>query len=404
MGTLLRHDSGPSFPLIKRLLTLFVLAWSCLPTLWACGISWAMPPAPFLNAQSADYRFVHWESWGNIKVSDRLTIPVNVGFSPIMDRQSSRILGVGWIFPLLESTCIPVSKDEYRLTLPDGAVEPLFVRPNHSLEGAGWLGHLSGRSITMQASCGTTLVFREGRLAQVKAEGSTLDFSSTTDGTYQVNANGRTVLKLKRGWDATTTQKIHTLDFSGKHALLKMGRRPLVVREKVSSGGKLVERERVMQSESLVSAKFDGEPERRYDFKPDGLSIGKEEFRWDAQQRLIFNNGVKYDFVKVVNVPCLRTTRPDGKVSHFGKDYTKGIAVSQFPEEEFVITEELTNDIWRGKTRKISSMTSANGPQKIKRQYWYDENANPFACWSMPMAPAPSMSGSLMALCQQKTN
>jgi hypothetical protein len=356
-------------------LLVFVSVWVCRPALRACGISWELPRAPFAKENSADYRFVHWESWGKIKVSDKLTIPVHVGFSPITDRQTSRTLGAGWTFSLLESICVPVSKEKYKLILPDGAVEPLYLGPNNRLEGAGWLGQISGRTITVQASCGTVLVFRDGRLFQVKAEGSVLDFSSTADGTHQITVNGRALLRLKREWDATSTLKQHTLDFSGKHAVLKMGRRPLVIREKVSSGGKLVERERVMQTESLVSVKFDGEPERRYDFKPDGLTIGKEESRWDAQQRLVFHNGEKYEFVKVLGISCIKTTKPDGQVSHFGRDYAKGISVAQFPGGEFEITEEFPNGALRGRPRRILSMPSPKGAQKLKRQYWYDENA-----------------------------
>ncbi|MDR2430338.1 MAG: hypothetical protein LBD14_05580 [Puniceicoccales bacterium] len=352
---------------------LFVLAWGGLPALGACGISWMMPLTPFLQQSDGDYHFVHWESWGEIKVSDKLTIPVHVGFSPITDRQFSRILGAGWTFPLLESICIPASKEKYTLILPDGAVEPLLVRPNNQLEGPGWLGQISGRSITLKAACGTTLTFRDGRLQQIKAEGSVLDFSSTADGAHQITANGRPVLSLKREWDAASTLKFHTLDFSGKHAVLKMGRRPLVIREKVSGGGKPAER--VMQTESLVSVKFDGESERRYDFKPDGVAIGNHPYQWDAQAQLIRSGDEKYSFKQVRGIRCLQTDFNDGTKTIEGRNKVGTTLYKPRNEETIYATERVlfkTQGMFAYKTRRRIAIT--NGREEQLERYWYDEN------------------------------
>ena len=343
----------------------------------ACGISWAMPPTPFYDGGNGDYRFAYWESWGKIKVSEKLTIPVQIGFSPIPNHQSSRILGVGWSFPLLESICIPTSKEKYKLVLPDGIIESLDVRPAHQLEGKGWLGQITGRSITLTASCGTVLIYRDGRLLQIKTEGAVLDFSSSAEGAYQVNANGRTILKLNRRWDPNTTQKIHTLDFSGKHGLLKIGCRTMLVVETVQSGGKAVEYERKTDTESLVSVKFDGEPERCYDFKPDGLTLGRHPYQWDARAQLIRAGDEKYSFKQVHGLRCFQTEFKDGTKTLEGRNKIGTTLYKPRNEETLYVVERVlfnTHDQYAYKTRKKTAIK--NGKEEVLERYWYDENGS----------------------------
>jgi hypothetical protein len=342
----------------------------------ACGISWSLPSTPF--AGNGDYRFQLAENWGEVEISKKRSIPIHVTFSPIGDR-ASPILGRDWQFALFDSTFVLANDHTYRMRLPDGNDEYLGKTKNASVwKGSNWVAQVAGRTVTAKSSCGWILTYNLGRLQQLKTpEGDTLDF--VTDfgkGTRTLNANGKPVLILRPEFDKTTTQKFWHLNFSGKHAILKMGKRPFLTKTREPQTGK--EAERKFEIDTLASVKFDGEPEKSYSFGVSDLKIGKHPYVWDKSSLMLIQNGnEKLSFVKVLGINCLRREK-ERDVSLFGHDRGKGISIRQSDKDEILVTEQVkgVNPLRGGLVRKVYSLSSPTATPRLKLQYWYDEDGN----------------------------
>jgi hypothetical protein len=339
---------------------------------FACGISWTLPESPFEASSSGDYRFSLWEKWGDIPLDAKTSIPIHVGFSPIPGKQSSKILGNGWAFPLLESTCLPASDGKFRLTLPDGHVELLEKANATTLKGAGWIAQFQGgRTITAKASCGWTLVYRDGALIQTKSpEGVVCDFLTAVDGTRKINANGKTVLTLRKDFDKTTTLKIYHLTFADKHAVLEMGQRPTLTKIKERKNGKDVERDKETRAESLLAIRFAGEPEIRYNFKVDELLVAEHSYKWNKETMFLNeDDGVLFSFSDIKGIQCFKKLSPDGTFSILGFSKHK---VLQKTVNGLLELRESVPISGVNKNRKTTVFES-NGKESIVEQHWYDE-------------------------------
>jgi hypothetical protein len=340
----------------------------------ANGVPKNLPSGPFMNQSAGDFRLLYSETWHTLRISPKTSMEVGVLFTPIPNYSFSRILGVGWQLPAVESTLLPVNDREYEMILPTGHRERLErTKSPNQLQGAGWIATISGRDIVVKSSCGNELRYQAGRLKFWKtADGVTVEFHRNEQGAYWITgASGQTLLTLKPAYDTTTTQKNYHLHLQGgKHAVLRYGVRPILVKtsEKNSFGQP---KEKEQNIETLVSVQWDGEPERKYGFAMNEMNATGELFRWDnGSQKLIRRGADTFEFVKIQGVNCLKTSR-NGKVQTiFGSDYRTRMRVSQMPGTPLTLTETLViggkelgpKKIWRIKE---------DSSKELLRQYWY---------------------------------
>jgi hypothetical protein len=301
---------------------------------------------------------------------------VGVIFTPIPNYSFSRILGVGWSLPVLESTLLPFNDREYEMILPTGYRKRLErTKTPNQLEGAGWIATINGRDIIAKSSSGDELRYQAGRLKIWKtSDGVTVEFHRNEQGAYWITAaNGQTLLSLKPTYDATTTQKIYHLHLQGgKHAVLRYGVRPTLVKtaEKDSFGNP---KERTQNMETLVSVQWDGEPERKYGFDLNSLNVAGEIFKWNnGSLKLIQKGNEKFEFISIQGISCLKTLFPDGSSTVFGSSHD-GKQVQQSRYGNIEISEHFSQGIAQGKPRKILQIDE-HGNEIFSKVFSYDEN------------------------------
>ncbi|MDR1498270.1 MAG: hypothetical protein LBS59_07690 [Puniceicoccales bacterium] len=345
-----------------------------------CGISWSLPWTPFMGGD--DYRFQLAEVWGEVKISEKLTIPIHVTFSPVGDRVSP-ILGSGWQFALFDATCVKESDNAYLMRLPDGNAVRLNKTQDAAVwEGGDWTARVAGRTITAESSCGWTLTYHSGRLQRVKmSEGDdTLDFITDLGKgtTHTLKANGKPVLTLRSDFDKITTQKLWHLNFSDKHAILKMGKRPFLVKVRDHKTNKPIEQK--TERDTLVSVKFDGEKsESKYTFGLEDLKIEGRHVRhvrhikWMKESGVLSEDtGVKYSFPTIAGIKCIKREYPDGQVGVRGWGNERDI-MQEKKDSPLLLTEYVDVEGIRG-IRKISQLK--NGQFEVIRQNWFDLSGN----------------------------
>jgi WD40 repeat protein len=361
---------------------MFVLAGllASAPSAAACGISWILPSTPFMGNE--DYRFQLAEKWGEVKISEKRTIPIHVTFSPLGDRVSP-ILGRDWQFALFDSTCILSSDNAYLMRLPDGNAVRLGKTKNASVwTGDGWVAQVSGRVITVKSSCGWMLAYNLGRLQQLKTpEGDILDFiTDLGKGTRTLNANGKPVLTLRPDFDKTTTQKFWHLNFSGKHALLKMGKRPFLVKIRDYKTNKPIDRK--TEIDTLVSMKFDGGMEKQYSFSENEMTFLGCLYQWDKSSKELVQKGEeKYSFVSIKGVKCLKTTFPDGSSSLLGGGDKKSIYKSRNGAIKLTEFIESPSADRKSLTRRIMQIDERGQEIQLSR-FWYDDKGELIRKWT----------------------
>jgi hypothetical protein len=200
------------------------------------------------------------------------------------------------------------------------------------------------------------------------------DFSTDNQGLRQVNRNGRKLITLRRDFDSKTTLPIWHLDFISekgpKHAVLKMGHRQILVTlpdKKTREEGR----------RSLASIQFDNEPERRYDFKIDALTIhdpshesytpkGERKktrsYTWDVTTKILKRfDDCEYSIVNILGTKCLKTTWDDGSFAIEGD----GPAL-----DEKIIQSRSSKDLFR--IKYFNSVPPLYG--KMKERYLIDKN------------------------------
>jgi hypothetical protein len=350
-----------------------------------CGISWRLPSTPFMGHE--DYRFQLAEKWGDVKISEKRSIPIHVTFSPTGDR-SSPILGRDWQFALFDAICVKDTDSSYRMSLPDGNSVRLKKTNNAAVwKNADWIAQVAGRTIIAKSSCGWSLTYYLGRLQQLKTpEGATLGFITDLGrGTRTLKANGKPVLTLRPDFDKTTTQKFWHLNFidqgSPKHAILKMGKRPFLYKSRDAITKK--EEERKSEMDSFVSMKSDGEEERRYNFDVTALNAFGMQYQWDKDSRVLQKKGDEsYAFVYIKGVKCLKTTFPDGNITILGAN-AAGFSVYKSLNGDVELRESMPSRIRPGSMllRRVAQIDE-NGRETLLARFWYDENEKPIRKWN----------------------
>jgi hypothetical protein len=348
----------------------------------ACGISWSLPSTPFMgDLFHDDYRFQLAEEWGRVKVSEKRTIPVHVTFSPIGDR-TSPILGRDWQFALFDAICVKETDSTYLMRLPDGNSVRLDKTKNAAVwKGANWIAQVAGRTITAKSSCGWEATYYLGRLQRVKTPGGdTLDFiTDLGKGTRTLKANGRPVLTLRPDFDKSTTQKLWHLNFGDKHAILKMGKRPFLVKVLDYKTNKPVERK--AETDTLVAKKFDGEIEETYRFGEDELIVNRNRYCWDKKTYMLTQGDMKkFSFPVVKGIRCLKTTFADGSVTISGSK--EGISIWQDQKTSLRIMKTIHHPSNPGipVPREVSRINK-DGREELLTRIWYDINGDVIRTW-----------------------
>jgi hypothetical protein len=348
----------------------------------ACGFENHLPSSGFLDESFKDYRMILWERLGGAKFDEtqKTEIPIHLSFTPILGHQGSPILGQGFLLMPFDATFLQKGSNGYEMTQPSGVITRLRKKRNSDLWGGNsWLVKIDGtgaRQIaTAQSSCGWTLTYTAGRLTQMTSPSKEIfDFSTDNQGLRQVNRNGRKLITLRRDFDPKTTLPIWHLDFISeegpKHAVLKMGHRPILVTLPDK-------RTREEGRRSLASIQFDNEPERRYDFKIDALTIHNtppkfysptnerkktRPYIWEATTKILKRfDDCEYSFVKILGAKCLKTTWDDGTYSIEGDG----------PDiEDLIVKGRHSKDLFR--IKRFRSACPLFG--KMKERYILDEN------------------------------
>ncbi|MDR0536241.1 MAG: hypothetical protein LBG65_07870 [Puniceicoccales bacterium] len=338
-----------------------------------------LPSSPKLEDDSG--RFSFWCSLGKLKLSPKLELNIPVGFSPIPHRQNSRLLGLGWAFPLLESTFFAVGDYEYKLRFPTGHHMSLWVTKDPGqFVGGSWRAVVSGKNATLQSSCGTTLSFETGRLKKLETEdGVLVEFHDDSKGKYWITANGEHVFSYQNKIDATTNQRVAILTFQdGRQARLRFAKRPFSIKARAGTPPALVD--------SLVSFQRDGEVETAFNFKLDGLEIvglddkgrnpdEKRVFSWDVENGFMTRDARReYSQFYVEGIRCVATKELyNGEETVHGESEDKSKKVTRAPRlKETYLSEFLTGpDLLKGKLKRRYRLTDS-GPRELVEQCVYD--------------------------------
>jgi hypothetical protein len=343
----------------------------------SCAFRSGLPRSEgFLSSYNGDYRMILWERLGGATFGGT-EIPIHLSFTPILGYQGSPILGQGFLLMPFDATCVQKGGNTFEMTQPSGHVITLEKTRNAKVwKSQGWTAEVSGAGagqvIKAESSCGWTILYSGGRLAQMISPAKEIfDFSSDPKGTHQVNRNGRKLIGLRRDFDKKTTLPIWHLDFTSadgpKHAVFKMAPRPVLValpNKKTRTEGR----------RSLASIQFDNQPERRYSFKIDELDRAGYVYKWDPTNYQLLSEGdKKYSFVKLHGIHCFKTTYPDGKFELHGYSSdgkidisTTGIGLPTLCEYTVPLADGA------GRVKKVSNI-NPDGTLELVSRYWYDE-------------------------------
>ena len=339
------------------------------------GLDFSLPRTPL--AGRGDYRFVLWEEWGRIKPDPNagLEIPVNVGWTPIPEWQHSPVLGEGWCLSLFESTLVLENETTYIWRQPFGHTKRLTKeRKNPNLfTGAGWTAEIRGMVATLKLPGGRwQLTYKAGRLAQLKSKTLTLDFTYEKNGTRQLMANGKVVATLKREFDAATTRPFWRLSFltenGWRNATLVLGTRTVWVHEEKKPDQR-------RNAATLVSLKFDNEPERQYDFTANTLNLSGHLYKWDVKRNFLEQDGnEKHSSLEIEGIKCHRREYPDGSSEIRGQSREHDILIVQGRNKPMMLLEyvpKFNAEIFLSKARRIFKINQA-GKKELVLQHWYD--------------------------------
>jgi hypothetical protein len=131
----------------------------------ACG-DLSLPATHFENVSERGY-VSHWDQIGNLDLGD-IRVPLIIGFQTYLP-YSSKELGSGWIFPLLDANMVQRDEGTFDMIQPDGW-HIIYSRdgtdPN-LLHGSNLsLAEIQGNTITVSSSCGSgwKMIFTKGKL------------------------------------------------------------------------------------------------------------------------------------------------------------------------------------------------------------------------------------------------
>jgi hypothetical protein len=355
----------------------------------ACGVSWECPTPsfapPFADERSEDYRFKLWRELGSLKVAEvrryrtdePLEISLNLGFDPMSGYAS--VLGVGFELALFDSRLTWLSNNEVRLHHPGGSTRQLKVKGKNRFVDFEYAGTYNPQTqqATIKAPCNWTMNFEKNRLVGLKSpNGVVFTIVRLANGEQQLLLNGRIIVSLKPDWDPKTTQKIYRLKFSDKTIILRMGTRPVVIKEK----GK---KERIIMTPALAGIEYENWkretdflhiPKQRLSFKRNEMTLGNEKYEWDETTgRLVSARGTRYEFPTVMGISCKREVHG---ASSFLEGSTPTEHIQQrdngpiyyatyLPVNKFKAREDLKSLV------KIDPKTKK---ETLLKRIWYDED------------------------------
>ena len=270
---------------------------------------------------------------------------------------------------MFDSRLIWIDAKHVKLYLPDGNVESLtFDKGKNTLRGSGWLGELKGANnqVRLKAWCNCVLNFSGNRLASLRTpDGVTLTISRTSNGPLQLNRGGIPLVTLTPDWDKQTIQKFYRLKFSDKTAILKMGQRPVVVRDK----GKP---EKVVMAPALSEVHLNEKEARMFNIQKDGVLADGRFYQWDVlSNRLLAQDKVTFSYFSCSGFLCRKTTDAGGGVSITGTDSNSKVSVSG-REGHIYLSEFFKTGIAKRKPRIIYRLLPS-GEEVPYKTYTYDD-------------------------------
>jgi hypothetical protein len=350
------------------------------------------------------YRFSYWENLGGFPLGGAANsqgkgspaknkpeeILVMLNFNPASEYDSP--LGKGWTLPLFDSRLEWESTPQtvknfaargagflglphlergnaktFKAYLPDGRIEKFKrVKNADSWHGSEWTAIISGRQVVLKTSRGWVLTYGgDNRLLHILTpSGDFLESHVSSDGARSLVSGNKTLLSLKPDRDKATAQKIYHLNFAGKSALIKMGKRSVSVEKKGRLG-------KQAEIETMASIQFKDGPEKHFVFKQDELTVAGHLYKWEPGTHLILQSGAtKYAHPVIWGVPCFKATNPDGETTMRGEKKWGNVKVQQDGTGPVIITEH-TQIRHQSKVKKIFEQTPARGVVLL-REYWYD--------------------------------
>lgn len=133
----------------------------------------------------------------------------------------SAFLGEGWRIPLLESRMVPLDEKTYEFLQPDGLKRDIRISRDSAerlTSNRVWTGRVKGDEISLLGDVGDStsrieLSFRQGRLARMKTEEGSFDFSYAGRTLEKINSKGKNLLTVVK--DARDSSRVEFV-FSGK--------------------------------------------------------------------------------------------------------------------------------------------------------------------------------------------
>jgi hypothetical protein len=339
-----------------------------------CGVDWKIPANHFDGVNETG-KLSLWESLGKLPVDDNLTIPLVVNFSPA--NGYSPYLGDGWTIPLLESKVVQIDERKFLLIQPDGITRQFWrSKPDDlTLKGQGnWAGEISGSVITLWASCGWKLTFREGKLGSIKTpQNKTLTLHYKSGRVSEIQEDGREILRVN---DDPGSGEITGITYGKNHIDLKLAPRPIV---QVIQGHRVVQK----LEKSLHSISPSDGSQITYNFEVDKdvrpllkTSDKKDqEFVWDPVNGQIVTDGqwtysvIPGDYL-FANSHIERTNSQGQSESWFYDSY-KGIRIEKNITGITTTTQWFASGPAKGKLRQISQK-SADSVELVTK-FSYDD-------------------------------
>lgn len=372
-------------------LGLIALAATGMAVEAACPSAWNKPGGRFEGIDDFGYVFVVEEA-GTLDLGE-VSIPVYALFNSDWSRVSP-YLGAGWELPLLESRMVQLDERGFRLHQPGGRYRDFWrTEPGSALlDGqGGWKAEIRGDIIEAAAPCGVVLKLLRGRLVEMRAGDSKLEFVRNGDVVTEIRDRGRTVLAVEH--DPTTGEPRAITLFGGRRIGLEFTSRPLV---EVVNGTRLVG-----STARALSTLTTPDGTTTFDYTTDekltpALTIARTPAEgarkaassadstihtatWHPATRLALTDGQWTYDITASETPdataAIRRTNPQGQNEFWHKDDTKGIETVEGLDGVKKVTTRFTSGLLAGKLR--SEIVQDNRNRFIEeKECAYDEQGN----------------------------
>lgn len=323
---------------------------------------------------------LHVEHLGTIRLPFGNPIEV-VAYWHSAKSVTSPLFGAGWCLPLVESRFVPVDANHFDLYQPDGFVRRFSRNPKDKNEvGNGarrWRGRISGRIVKIwshpecpygQGEDGAEMVFRDGRLVQMRQEGVVINLSYV-DGKFQnLSVNGKRKCEVtwfrgnEEGWAFTFE------DGNGLRAVIRPSRIPddqgnVVRRGALAdlrwSDGRI---RRFVYGFEKPKVCFFKSPESTFTWNVDRRTI----VRMDGWTYFVSGEGVRWAEAKI------RRENVDGRAEEYSFDIKTGLRIEESISGVRIVSRLFTSGVLLGQVRWREILR--NEGLEERSEYAYDEN------------------------------